>query len=53
MEALWEQLILSTALGVLTALGKTPEKIPVLKTILVHILNDLCQILGVTAPVVP
>jgi hypothetical protein len=50
---MWEQIILTSALGVLAGLGKTPAQVPALKTILVHILNDLCTILGVTAPTVP
>ena len=49
----WEQFILTTVLGVLTMLKKDPSKIPAVKTVLVHILTDLCEVLGVQAPTVP
>lgn len=49
----WEQFILSTVLGVLSSLKRNPTQIPAVKNILVHILDDLCVILGVTPPVVP
>lgn len=49
----WEQFILTTVLGVLSGLKKAPTQVPALKAILVNILNDLCEVLGVTAPTVP
>jgi len=53
MFSFWEQFILTTVLGVLSALKKSPANIPQLKIVLVHILNDLCEVLGVTPPTVP
>ena len=49
----WEQFILTTVLGVLAGLKKSPTDIPGVKTVLVHILNDLCEVLGVQPPTVP
>lgn len=53
MFGFWEQFILTTVLGVLAGLKKSPAQVPGLKTVLVHILNDLCAVLGVTPPEVP
>ena len=49
----WEQFILTTGLGILAGLKKTPANVPALKTVLVHVLNDVSEILGVTPPTVP
>ena len=49
----WEQFIFSTVLGVLSALKRSPQDVPKFKAILVHILDDVCMLLGVTPPVVP
>ena len=53
MENFWEQFILTTVMGILSALKKSPASVPVLKTVLVHVLNDVCEVLGVAAPTVP
>lgn len=53
MGSFWEQFILTTVLGVLAGLKKTPASIPALKTVLTHILDDLCEVLGVAPPTVP
>jgi hypothetical protein len=49
----WEQFILTTVMGILAGLKKDPSKVPHLKTILTHIVNDICQLLGVTPPTIP
>lgn len=49
----WEQFILSAFLGVLSGLKRNPLTNPTVKAVLVHVLDDVCQILGVQAPVVP
>jgi hypothetical protein len=40
-------------MGVLAGLKKSPQNIPQFKTVLVHVLNDVCELLGVQPPVVP
>ena len=49
----WEQIILMSVMGVLSGFKKSPQDVPKFKTILVHILNDICELLGVAPPVVP
>jgi hypothetical protein len=53
MELFLENFVLTTVMGLLAGLKKAPASIPKLKTILVHVLNDVCEILGVEAPIVP
>lgn len=53
MGSFWEQFILTTVMGVLSALKKDPSHVPQFKNTLVHILNDVCVLLGVTPPTVP
>jgi pantothenate kinase len=49
----WETFIMSCLLSILSALKATPAQVPVFKTVLVHILNDVCELLGVQPPAVP
>lgn len=49
----WESFILTTAMGVLAGLKKSPQNVPKFKEVLVHALNDICELLGVTPPTVP
>ena len=49
----WEQIILMSVMGVLSGFKKSPQDVHKFKTILVHILNDICELLGVAPPVVP
>jgi hypothetical protein len=49
----WENFILSALLGVLSALKRSPQDVPKFKSILVHVLDDVCFLLGVTPPQVP
>lgn len=53
MFSFWEQFVLSAVMGVLSGLKKTPQNIPAFKTILIHILQDVCELLGVAPPTVP
>lgn len=50
MGAFWEQFILTTVMGVLAGLKKSPASIPQFKTVLQHIVIDACELLGVTPP---
>lgn len=50
MGSFWEQFALSTAMGVLSALKKSPANIPAFKTTLQHIVTDACELLGVQPP---
>ena len=50
---MWEQIILMAVMGILAGLKKSPQDVPKFKSILVHILNDICELLGVAPPVVP
>lgn len=53
MFGFWENFILNAFLGVLSGLKRNPLNNPTVKAVLVHVLDDVCTILGVTAPVVP
>lgn len=53
MFGFWEQFILNTTLGLLTSLKKSPQNIPMFKTILTHIVTDGCELLGVQPPTIP
>jgi hypothetical protein len=49
----WEQIILTSVMGILAAFKRSPQDVPKFKAILVHILTDICELLGVVPPVVP
>lgn len=49
----WEMFVLNAVMGILAGLRKEPSKVPAFKNVLVHILDDVCILLGVTAPTVP
>jgi hypothetical protein len=49
----WEQFVLNAVMGILAGLKKSPETVPHFKTILTHIMQDSCELLGVQPPVVP
>jgi hypothetical protein len=53
MAGFWEQFILTTVMGVLAGLKKSPANIPQFKTVLEHIIIDSCALLGVEAPALP
>lgn len=50
MNSFWENFILTTVLGVLSALKKSPQNVPAFKTTLQHIVVDACALLGVAPP---
>lgn len=50
MGSFWEQFILTTVMGVLAGLKKSPASVPALKSTLQHIITDACELLGVTPP---
>lgn len=50
MAGFWEQFILTTVMGVLAGLKKSPAQVPALKTIIEHIVTDGCELLGVAPP---
>jgi len=50
MFGFWENFILSTVLGVLAGLKRDPSKVPMLRNILIHIVDDICVILQVAPP---
>lgn len=49
---MWEQIILTAVMGVLAGLKKSPQDVPKFKTVLVHIVTDVCELLGVQPPVI-
>lgn len=49
----WESFVLNVFTGLLSALKHSPQDVPKFKNVLVHILNDVCALLGVQAPTVP
>ena len=49
----WEQFILTSVMGVLSGLKKSPADIPMFKTTLTHIVQDACELLSVQPPVIP
>lgn len=49
----WERFILNAFLGVLSGMKRNPLNNPAVKAILIHVLDDVCVILGVQPPVVP
>lgn len=46
----WENFVLSSVLGIITSLRKSPSDIPKFQTVLIHIITDGCALLGVPAP---
>jgi hypothetical protein len=50
MGSFWEQFILTTVMGVLAGLRKSPNNVPQFRTILQHIVTDACTLLEVTPP---
>ena len=50
---MWEQIILTAVLGILSGFKKSPQDVPKFKVVLVHILNDVCELLMVQPPSVP
>lgn len=50
MGGFWEQFILTSVMGVLSGLKKSPANVPAFRTILQHIVIDACELLSVTPP---
>jgi len=53
MFTFWEQMAINIVMTVLQQLKVDPTRKPLFKSILVHIMTDCCEILGVAPPVVP
>jgi hypothetical protein len=49
----WEQIAINIFLSILMQLKVDPARKPLFKSILVHVVNDACEILGVTPPTIP
>ena len=49
----WEQMAINIFLSILMQLKIDPSKSPKFKSVLVHVVMDSCEILGVTPPTIP
>ena len=53
MPNFWESMILNTALGILSGLKRNPLVNPEVRTILLHIQQDVGEILDTSTPATP